>query len=388
MMTRSVATASLSILVLGLLSSIAPALASNEHEEFFPHNDEYDHRILDPNTVYGSPYGGFARAARSRLAQLPLILPGVDDEKENDIVHYMTVADGDGRRFACRTYSEDDISRLSSVDSFLDHVMLKSAASTEDDDDEKDDDDEGVNAPVTSTPAMPTVHEARIQKVNMLEVINQLKGVCTQLHKGWWSYEWCFGEQVRQFHIEIDNGDGKVGSAAFKMEAITSLGKYQRRTMEPMQQVELSKLRSHAEKLLSPTQSDIKKSIIERETLDRMMVPMLGEEKPLGIVTDFYFGGGVCPDTKKPRTTEVEYRCCTPQSVVELKPHVLFKGKPIPSDIASIVKLDEPSVCNYKVVICTPLLCDGMAKQYEDGPQTAFSDKLKTVAKTWYSDSN
>lgn len=41
---------------------------------------EYDYNILDPHHADGSPFGGFSRAARQRLSNLPLIfaIPDTD----------------------------------------------------------------------------------------------------------------------------------------------------------------------------------------------------------------------------------------------------------------------------------------------------------------------
>ena len=90
---------------------------------------EYDFQILDPHSLHGSPYGGFGRATKHRLAALPLHLPPIvslgsssdgtgsihpagssDGTEEDDDAHiYMHVRDASGILFACRVYDEDEL---------------------------------------------------------------------------------------------------------------------------------------------------------------------------------------------------------------------------------------------------------------------------------------
>eukprot|EP00546_Thalassionema_frauenfeldii_P015687 CAMPEP_0178910906 /NCGR_PEP_ID=MMETSP0786-20121207/9367_1 /TAXON_ID=186022 /ORGANISM="Thalassionema frauenfeldii, Strain CCMP 1798" /LENGTH=260 /DNA_ID=CAMNT_0020583229 /DNA_START=914 /DNA_END=1693 /DNA_ORIENTATION=+ len=74
-----------------------------------------------------------------------------------------------------------------------------------------------------------------------------------------------------------------------------------------------------------------------------------------------------CDATKKPCKTTVEYRCCSPGKLKALKPSIIHNGKPSLSDIAAIVKVDEPKTCQYDILICTPLLCEGQAENYSVG---------------------
>ncbi|RYG57131.1 hypothetical protein EON66_01120 [archaeon] len=36
------------------------------------------------------------------------------------------------------------------------------------------------------------------------ERLASLEGVCLQMNRGWWNYEWCHGSKIRQFHLEPD----------------------------------------------------------------------------------------------------------------------------------------------------------------------------------------
>jgi hypothetical protein len=357
-MTSSTKGFSLSLLL--LLS--APSRAKLEHQILFPPNDEYDHKILDPNTIYGSPYGGFARATRSRLAKLPLVLPVASSETE-----YLTVTDGEGRRFVCRTYSEDLIDKKSMNDSLFDRVVYKPP-----DPEEKKDDDAVVTPPQITE--LSDFDRIRIARENILSAMQSLNGVCTQLHQGWWSYEWCAEKHIRQFHIEMDGPDSQL-----KMQSISSLGSFRSRNVEVAEQVVERRARQKAQRL--PSESEQEPEPDYDDLIDQVMEPLLGGQKEVGRVIDRYESGVYCDTIRKPRTTKVEYRCCSPDQMQKLKPFIIYKGTPIASDIAAIAKLDEPSTCQYHALICTPILCEGLAELYKQGPVVDNNTNKKTAKK-------
>ena len=45
-----------------------------------------------------------------------------------------------------------------------------------------------------------------------VDPLASLEGRCDTLSLGWWSYEWCHRDQIRQFHI--DHAEGKVSGGA------------------------------------------------------------------------------------------------------------------------------------------------------------------------------
>ena len=180
----------------------------NASEPWFGH-EEYDSKILDPMTVFGSPYGGFSRATRSRLSSLPLRLPDIaivdDKETKGDgegikgssdswedsaTTKYMETSDGLGRSYVCRVYHEDQLDPDTIGDSVFDMPVLKFG-------DAKDE-----------VEKMPTLHgsavvEEEVSEEDVVDVkradgglietqrrLRKLEGVCSQIHLGWWSYEW------------------------------------------------------------------------------------------------------------------------------------------------------------------------------------------------------
>jgi Glucosidase II beta subunit-like protein len=375
-------------------------LVTPEHiyTDSFPTNDEYDDNILDPNSAYGSPYGGFSRATRSRLAALPLPLPGADVDIPQDPL-YMQMRDGDGRLFACRVYHEDEVAAGSLTDSVFTTVKLKEpidgisdseeGASTEDprvsnslganDDDGVHSDefaiaddslasmsmriDNGQRAPKGSSttqasnevPAKMPSEKVTVQQIT--SIFTKLTGICTQMHKGWWSYEWCHGEKVTQFHIHI-NENAQPGQSSVRIDDVTKLGTFVSRLFVANQDTEL-------EKAAIPTPTA---KVDSEEKQGGVFLEAYAEgEVEVGRITDTFVDGDICPATQLPRTTIVYYRCCSIKTMNALKSGVLLRGKPIVSNIAAAISLEEPSTCMYEVTVCTPLLCKGLADQYEDG---------------------
>jgi Glucosidase II beta subunit-like protein len=314
--------------------------SSQEHKLLFPPNDEYDHKILDPNSVYGSPYGGFGRATRSRLANLPLVLPVKLDEPQ-----YFEVTDGQGRPFVCRTYSEDEIEDDSMKDSVFDRAIMKPTKATMTVESE---------AIISSSSSNELSKSDRLlnNKKRIESYIELLTGICTQYHNGWWSYEWCFEGNIKQFHLDIDDTSLPVVA---KMTSMTKLGDFRHRTIESDEETR--------ERLESQTALDKHDTAVEQ-----MMTPLLGKQKAMGIIIDHHINGEECGKIGNRRSTKVEYRCCSPDEMQKLKPFVLLNGIPILSDIVGIVSIEEPTTCHYHILICTPLLCDGLADFYDSGP--------------------
>jgi len=84
------------------------------------------------------------------------------------------------------------------------------------------------------------------------------------------------------------------------------------------------------------------------------------DRKELGRVVDTFIGGDMCPDTGKPRVTEATFRCCSQQYLTRTKGGILKNGRPIETDIVTIIEATEwkESTCHYNITLCTPLLCD------------------------------
>jgi hypothetical protein len=329
-----------------LLSSSGVATSSHVYTDSFPTNDEYDFGILDPNSVYGSPYGGFSRATASRLASLPLKLPNVAEELEVFEPVHMQVRDAQGRPFVCRVYHEGELDPDSLDDSMFDTAILISEASkvalrTTDRNVGYQPVGKDVITPLGDYAGLDTVDEVVARAINNWKKnLAQLEGMCAQFHDGWWSYEWCYKGKISQFHVTIENMIGGNGQT-LKVQDLVSLGSYAER------KVKVTSAKDDNEK--DPPSKK------EKAWMDT-------GQKELARVTDVFLNGGLCPETGEPRVTEAVLRCCSPRIIAKNKGGVLYNGRPYATDLLSMVGVIEAdTVCHYNITVCTPLLCTNEA---------------------------
>ncbi len=284
---------------------------------FNSHQEEYNPWKFDPKSIYGTPYGGYGRATKSRLASLPLRLvagsfgddysdsvldsdpdqfsspstspstspnPNSNDKGEGATLGiesstYFTMRDGEGRQFVCKIYNDYELELESLSESVFDIAQERDnpvndnvvamdgggdgdntpmassnansgygdtidkndaifSSSSNMDDDETDPfafidaDGQNVDRPgenvgtststSTSTsaqfatatsaqiPNTPLTKTEQTKKEMTSKVLTNLEGVCAQFHKDWWSYEWCHGIGIVQFHIALSDRTKKT----------------------------------------------------------------------------------------------------------------------------------------------------------------------------------
>mmetsp|Transcript_19550 Transcript_19550/g.40199 ORF Transcript_19550/g.40199 Transcript_19550/m.40199 type:complete len:609 (+) Transcript_19550:101-1927(+) len=360
------------LILLAQLLAVARGIDPSDHQHLytdsFPRNDEYDFMALEPQTPYGTPYGGFSRATASRLAGLPLKLPSIQKEiksLEDFEPMYTTVRDNTGKQYACRTYHEDELESESLGDSMFDTPRLKTNSEPS-----KENEKEDIRVDPSNeieSPSEQNQVEASSQKLSEMgfdpimlghtihQRLAKLKGLCAQLHPAsWWSYEWCHQESIKQFHVKVTiskTDSGKVKK--FDLEDIASLGSFSGRRIEVA---------------LNEDNDDDNDSSYDD----------LNEgEKELGRVVDTFVGGDTCPETGKPRVTETTFRCCSKRNIAKNKGGVLMNGNQIETDFVSVFSAteDKDKVCHYNITICTSLLCDddetGASKSNEKNQEKA-----------------
>ena len=332
-------------------------------DDLFPPYEEYDANILDPLHGFGSPYGGFSRATRRRLAALPLPLPDLtleDEEGQEWDPLYTTVRDGTtGQLYACRVYHQDELMPQSLVDSMYAPPVIRKgsqAQSGESPSTEMENKEEIMDQEQSPSTEMEMENEEEINEEESMETeqggsekeqegrefvlephhamkmieltkrLDALKGLCGQIHKGWWSYEWCNESTMAQFHVAIDKDGGRV-----ELQDITNLGDFQRREWKYSYFLEDS----------------------DRNPLARGL-------KEAARVKDYHEGGTICPETGKPRQTLVNIICCS-EDIIARKKNMVRKGDSALAngDFAVYDIVEYPhQVCHYNVTICTPLLCE------------------------------
>lgn len=145
-----------------------------------------------------------------------------------------------------------------------------------------------------------------------------LRGSCSELTQGFWTYEVCHEREVTQFHVPPElavqakqrssaDGDGGGSTPRATRDPSWSLG------------TRSAKARRHRE-----------------------------STNPKYFTSHFFDDGQHCDETGKGRQTEVQYMCCNGVH-------------------NAIIAVDEPDVCSYKVQVCIRGACEtSAAAEHED----------------------
>ncbi|CAH2991090.1 unnamed protein product [Chilo suppressalis] len=131
---------------------------------------------------------------------------------------------------------------------------------------------------------------------------------CLHGGTGWWKYEFCYGKDVIQYHVD------RTGEKTTLL-----LGKFD-------EQAHLDWIKENKRKAPKP---------VEQRTS----------------VSHFYSGGDICDKTGKPRQTEVKLKC--------------FENSSSPAQVS--LYLLEPRTCHYILGVESPLICDILPLADENG---------------------
>ncbi|KAK0719018.1 glucosidase II beta subunit-like protein-domain-containing protein [Apiosordaria backusii] len=151
------------------------------------------------------------------------------------------------------------------------------------------------------------------------ELMSGLEGHCLYFMSGWWSYSFCYGKDVVQFHALPR---GTEGGPPVRDE---SSQEYVLGRALPASDRQQQQQKEGQEKGLAPPNSELQ---------------VKGDQRYL---VQKFEGGTICDLTNKPRTIEVQYHC-----------HPGVAG-----DRISWIK--EVTICTYLMVVQTPRLCDDVA---------------------------
>lgn len=171
-----------------------------------------------------------------------------------------------------------------------------------------------------------------------MELLRELEGKCLYYAAGWWSYSFCYMDQVRQFHALVP-GNGVPAYPPLEDPATLSfvLGQFHHPSKEKDKEEEKDGVSSSR---TNPTTAEV----AARETR--------GDSWYL---VQYLEDGTICDLTNRPRKIEVQFHC-----------------HPQASDHIGWIK--EVSTCSYLMVIYTPRLCNDEAFQ----PQRV--DKANDIA--------
>ncbi|KAF6028010.1 OS9 [Bugula neritina] len=139
------------------------------------------------------------------------------------------------------------------------------------------------------------VTQEPVADINITDLLEPMRGNCLLKTKDWWSYEFCYGQEVTQFHLE--NGK-KVGQ-------VISLGKYE------------------------SDKTWLAKDLYFRSAKEIHSQPLPHQQ---------YVNGSVCDLTKKPRRTEIRFSC-------------------VEGDVDRIGAIAELESCAYTVFVYTSKIC-------------------------------
>ena len=153
-----------------------------------------------------------------------------------------------------------------------------------------------------------------------LELLREMEGKCMYYAAGWWSYSFCYMDEVRQFHAILP-GNGVPAYPPLEDRTTHSfvLGKFH-----------------HASKEKDEAPSPRKKPTTE--------VAVRETRGDSWYLVQYLEDGTTCDLTDRPRKIEVQFHC---------HPHA--------SDHIGWIK--EVSTCSYLMVIYTPRLCNDVAFQ-------------------------
>ncbi|KAL1297674.1 hypothetical protein AAFC00_006226 [Neodothiora populina] len=152
------------------------------------------------------------------------------------------------------------------------------------------------------------------------ELLQGMQGSCVYFWSGWWSYQYCYGKGVKQFH-QLPPSQGIPAYPPVEDPGVTgfTLGSVEESLPKEMKGVAKSKT-GQASKALGT---------LETRGENRYLVQRLG-------------GGTVCDLTGRERRVEVQFHC-----------------DPTSSDKISGIK--EIATCAYLMIIKTPRLCNDVA---------------------------
>lgn len=308
--------------VLQLLSPIATAVSlwrpASETDD-----TSYGVAILDPDSPFGSPYGGYSRATENRLLSLPLKLPNLVNVVDDFKPTYFQMRDFSGRSFSCRSYHEDELDPIAMNEGMFEWTMKPAKT---------------ISNKVDESKAY--IHVPEISGHNLedtlLTKLATLQGICAQLHQGWWSYEWCYGGKITQFHVEFRESANK--EQIVTIEDLTSLGIFSNRKMTT----------PTATSKDSPLEDDMN----SKKYLDSIQV------------SELFVDGDICAEARRRRETTVLFQCCSNTNNAKRQGTVMYNGAPFETELLYIQSVAESTdhICVYTMTICTQLVCDVEAR--------------------------
>eukprot|EP01103_Thecamoeba_quadrilineata_P012329 TRINITY_DN3151_c0_g1_i2.p1 TRINITY_DN3151_c0_g1~~TRINITY_DN3151_c0_g1_i2.p1 ORF type:complete len:327 (-),score=50.27 TRINITY_DN3151_c0_g1_i2:48-995(-) len=182
------------------------------------------------------------------------------------------------------------------------------------------------NCVLPNVSQVPEAPSEKIENPALLSpeaILAPLKGKCIYRVTGWWTYEYCVGDFVRQFHKDKD-----VVIEYYLGKTLYTQGIVRDTSNEAPQTPQVH------------TEPDDSSQPNTDTQVNQDVKPLEGSyitsEEPY--FEQYFTDGTACDLTGKKRSTSVRYVCGD-------------------GDVTYLSGVDEPSTCHYLVTISTPLLC-------------------------------
>lgn len=194
--------------------------------------------------------------------------------------------------------------------------------------------------------------DSQEQLTNQMDMLQSLKSICFYKPNGYWTFEVCPGNRVRQFHLVTKSKRSPDFSLGTFHHTLLREAKSNGTTEEIRTDALLYFLMNEG---IHIPDNDMDYNsllrIVQREGLVEENAFDVMDQIPDESQQQLFIGGQICHETYSHRKTVVEYLCGTPQQ----------KGTNTANDAVSklgmISKIKETSTCQYIITISTPLAC-------------------------------
>ena len=220
--------------------------------------------------------------------------------------------------------------------------------------------------PPTTTPPPPPVKKTKISDLNPSErtklvhvaeqLVKPLSNLCFRKTEGWWTYEVCMNEKVRQYHTERRPDPLHKGQHINLEVNSYILGKYDTSTTNDPpksanQPPKPGRRKDQDKKKVQPHPAGYNMDI--------------SNARPLALKQTFQWGTP-CDLTHKPRETVLEWSC---NSLSGSKKTMTY-----------LAEVQEIATCQYLIQMKTPLLCPHEAFKVEEEEKVTIDPaRLETI---------
>ena len=237
----------------------------------------------------------------------------------------------------------------------------------------------------------PKSHSTQLTPDQIFEGLGKLKDFCSQLHLGWWSYEWCYGTYFQQFHVDVSSDPNAPDGRKYKITDQKYIGQYDGKTtiVNPKGMYDGEKREGSSvtyEQVSRDKRKELSTRVHDQSDDEEYAKPFYDREKDMkpimtnrlknelqkykneqrenlghngGIVKQEYQRGDMCHEIGIQRQVSVEYRCCTEEEILHWirakENNQIQKRDDVPP--AVLVAVQEFETCDYRAKVCTTVLC-------------------------------